>query len=129
MLDLTYQNRIDTWDYQWEFNCLFQHGLATTPAANLVENIGITGTHSVRASEEHCVKRVGVYFELVHPRYIYPDSSYERYIYTKIRNVTRLTNFVKKVLYRTPLLYRVYPLFRDTYYWRQIKKTLSRNRK
>ena len=31
---------IDSWDYQWTFTCIMQHGLAIMPNVNLVSNIG-----------------------------------------------------------------------------------------
>lgn len=35
-----YDNRVDTWDYQWSFARLFNEGLAIVPSINLVKNIG-----------------------------------------------------------------------------------------
>lgn len=36
----------DTWDIQWYYSCVKNHGLAIMPEANLVTNIGLDGTHS-----------------------------------------------------------------------------------
>lgn len=41
-----HNNKIDTWDYQWEFTILSMDGCAITPNTNLVTNIGTgAGTH------------------------------------------------------------------------------------
>lgn len=45
-LDLTYQNKIDTWDYQWCYHCWLNGGYCVTPFYNLVSNIGYEGTRS-----------------------------------------------------------------------------------
>lgn len=43
-----YRSRIDTWDFQWHFAVMSQHGLAVTPRHNLISNIGFTpdATHT-----------------------------------------------------------------------------------
>jgi hypothetical protein len=53
MYNELYNNRIDTWDYQWTFCKLLQSGLNIIPALNLIKNIGFTkdGTHTT--SDNH----------------------------------------------------------------------------
>ncbi|MBL0742214.1 nucleotide-diphospho-sugar transferase [Chryseolinea lacunae] len=50
--DLVYDNKIDTWDYQWTFCKLVNSGLSLNPAVNLVSNIGFTqdATHTKKES-------------------------------------------------------------------------------
>lgn len=43
--DAVQSGRIDTWDYQWSFCCLFNSGLSAVPRVNLISNIGAGGTH------------------------------------------------------------------------------------
>lgn len=45
MLNAAYRGRIDTWDFQWVYTCLVENGYNILPIANLVSNIGQTGTH------------------------------------------------------------------------------------
>jgi hypothetical protein len=44
--DNVYNNRIDTWDYQWTYNCIINNGLSIVPKYNMISNIGVTGTHT-----------------------------------------------------------------------------------
>lgn len=37
---------IDTWDIQWVFTFLNNHGLCITPKVNLISNVGVIGAHS-----------------------------------------------------------------------------------
>lgn len=41
---MAYENKIDTWDFQWIYKCAENDGLCLTPYINLVSNIGIEGT-------------------------------------------------------------------------------------
>ena len=48
LFDLIQQKRIDTWDIQWFYACLFNNGLCIAPPANLIANIGsVAGTHTI----------------------------------------------------------------------------------
>ena len=49
IFSLTYKNKIDTWDYQWDFVCRICKGLCIVPKKNLIANIGFggDGTHTV----------------------------------------------------------------------------------
>lgn len=48
LFDLAQQQRIDTWDIQWFYACLFNNGLSIVPRVNLIANIGSTaGTHTI----------------------------------------------------------------------------------
>jgi hypothetical protein len=42
----TYEDKIDTWDYQWIYSCISANGFAIAPKYNLISNIGLTGVHS-----------------------------------------------------------------------------------
>lgn len=39
------KQKIDTWDIQWSYACILNHGLAITPFHNLISNIGAEGVH------------------------------------------------------------------------------------
>jgi len=38
---------VDTWDYQWVFNCVYNYGLCVTPSVNMISNLGVVGAHAV----------------------------------------------------------------------------------
>ena len=44
--DGAYERRINTWDIQWGYSCLFNNALSIVPRVNLVSNIGLVGTHT-----------------------------------------------------------------------------------
>ncbi len=43
--DKIINKKIDTWDYQWAYCCIFNDGLSLNPRLNLVSNIGVIGAH------------------------------------------------------------------------------------
>jgi len=47
--DLVFEQRKDTWDYQWQYASFFYRGLAVIPNENLVSNIGFddNATHTI----------------------------------------------------------------------------------
>jgi hypothetical protein len=47
-LDLAYDNKIDTWDYQWFYTIWKNNGMSIRPNVNLVLNIGFSNdaTHT-----------------------------------------------------------------------------------
>ena len=51
--DAVQNGSLDTWDFQWVYACLFQHGLSIVPRVNLISNIGVTGTHTAELNETH----------------------------------------------------------------------------
>jgi len=46
MFQAVYSKRINTWDIQWVYSCIFNNGLSIVPGKNLIANIGVTGTHT-----------------------------------------------------------------------------------
>ena len=79
--DSVYYGRIDTWDYQWVYSCLFQNGLCIIPKKNLVTNVGLEGTHTdgvqVSGAERQGslgIPRESIGPDLVHPEAVYPDA-------------------------------------------------------
>lgn len=51
-----YENKIDTWDYQWVYSILVNSGLTIVPKNNLIQNIGFN-------SEEATHTKGGTYFK------------------------------------------------------------------
>jgi hypothetical protein len=47
-----YNNKIDTWDYQWVFTVLSNNGLSIIPQKNLISNIGF-GTNATHTFSDH----------------------------------------------------------------------------
>ena len=62
---------INTWDIQWDFTCMINHGLCITPKVNLISNIGVIGTHSITITDSHFLKT----YSFEEPiNYILPES-------------------------------------------------------
>lgn len=51
----TKSGRIDTWDYQLTCLILVNNGFVIKPYANLISNIGVSGTHAVTRDQNHFV--------------------------------------------------------------------------
>ncbi len=66
LYELTYRNKINTWDYQWDFLCRIKKGLSIVPKVNLITNLGfIEGTHTVNYQKnEKTLKRRELKFPL-----------------------------------------------------------------
>ena len=85
MLDRVHANEIDTWDYQWQFACWSQSGLAVVPAVNLVTNVGFgdDGTHTLSTSSLGRVPTQELP-TLVHPDLIVPDGLKDRQTFRQV---------------------------------------------
>jgi len=47
---LVYENKIDTWDYQWFYHCIVESKYCITPVYNMISNIGVQGTRGSYSS-------------------------------------------------------------------------------
>jgi hypothetical protein len=79
-----HQGEIDTWDYQWIFTCIINHGLSIVPKVNLISNIGFGegATHTINASDSSKfsnLKTDELSFPLHHPPYVIPDLKADRF--------------------------------------------------
>ena len=81
MYDLHCNNKNPwTYDYQWEFNCMNQGGLAITPHKNLCTNIGFEredATHN-KGKNPFFNKYENLKFPLVHPKKIKVHASFDK---------------------------------------------------
>ena len=87
MFDLVYYKKIDTWDFQWVFTCLFNYGLCLTPSINMISNIGIQGTHmNGDITDNHFLKTLD--FKNIDNikinKLVYPENIYENILYKKV---------------------------------------------
>jgi hypothetical protein len=96
-----FDNKIDTWDYQWSFARLSNKGLAVVPSINLVTNIGYgrDATHTrVMDDELADMAAVQIALPLCHPDRIIADREYDlsvvRMIARKNTLFSRIVNFI-----------------------------------
>lgn len=69
-VNLTINNKIDTWDYQWMFICFKYRAKIITPSINMVSNVGndIDATHRVTKDVLYLNLRPNeITFPLIHP--------------------------------------------------------------
>jgi hypothetical protein len=81
LFDRVQRGELNTWDYQWAFNCLFHDGLSVVPRVNLVRNIGIVGTHSAQLSTIHKLQVAELTTPLVHPTIMQSNVEYDWNVY------------------------------------------------
>lgn len=104
IFEKVYKNKIDTWDYQWNFACWLQNGLAVMPNINMVSNIGMdeSATHTKDKSKYANMKTESMHFPVVHTPYILRDLSADAYteknMFTAPPFVNRAINKAKRLL-------------------------------
>ena len=82
ILDRVYQGKIDTWDYQWNYACWSQGGLAVVPEVNLITNIGFRpdATHTHHDSHLAALPLSEI-SQLEHPRFVIAHREADKYIF------------------------------------------------
>ncbi|MBF0234010.1 MAG: hypothetical protein HQK65_13375 [Desulfamplus sp.] len=79
--DSVYYNKLDTWDFQWNFACLIHHSLAILPSLNMISNIGFgnDATHTtIDTGRVSSLINYEIKWPLIHPEYVVYNSEFER---------------------------------------------------
>lgn len=105
--DLTYRNKIDTWDHQFVYQVWRSNGLIVTPKINLVYNSGFNSkaTHTKKKNIFLQKKANQLKFPLSHQKKIKEDKNlttlmdnyYCKNIFKKKKNKLNLEYFLKKI--------------------------------
>jgi len=95
----TYNNKIDTWDFQWVFSIWSNSMMAISPKENLVQNIGFSeeATHTKYSDIYSKIISVAMKLPLKHPKFILRDritEAHEEVI--EIKNMAK--NLIRKKL-------------------------------
>lgn len=80
ILEKTYNNKVDTWDYQWHYAINKNHGLVCVSINSLVKNIGFgkEATHTQKVNHHRFkIERNEIEFPLIHPPFVFPDLKYD----------------------------------------------------
>ncbi|WP_316816896.1 nucleotide-diphospho-sugar transferase [Pedobacter nyackensis] len=74
-LEKTYNGEIDTWDYQYAYANLINHGLSVIPNVNLISNIGFgpNATHTFDQNYVFASLPTGEINTITHLRYVIPN--------------------------------------------------------
>jgi hypothetical protein len=95
------QDKVDTWDYQWQFALMNHRGLAIVPKSNLVTNIGfgLHATHTKRAGNYSYIPTHELPTDLIHPKTIAKNEHFDILYYQKILNVSLIERLKGLLLY------------------------------
>lgn len=102
---MVYENKLDTWDYQWVYNIFKNGGVSITPKVNLVSNIGFGSeqTHgALRKSKAQNIPTEVMNFPLKHPIFREVDRAADDYVN---KEYFRSESWLKKMLNKT-IIYR-----------------------
>ncbi len=98
IFDDVYNNKIDTWDYQWSYACFTNNYLSIMPSVNLISNIGfgdLQSTHTKRISKFANMVTSPLQFPLNHPVNIVKDIESDNI--TQRNNYPFWKHFIKKL--------------------------------
>jgi hypothetical protein len=80
--NMVYENKLDTWDYQWAYNIWKHDGVCIAPHVNLVSNIGfgIDETHGSSSKSKTLDRPIeAMQFPLIHPVSLNVDRAADDY--------------------------------------------------
>lgn len=102
-----YENKINTWDFQWTFSCLINNSLSILPNINLVSNIGFNAesTHTLQKNSFSNMNTEQMHFPFNEPPFVIADSDADNHtmknnfcdnndIFSKLRR--RLNKYINK---------------------------------
>lgn len=114
-----YDRKINSYDGQWVFACLFHNGLCINPSVNLVSNIGFgnnaTHTNSSSNNEFANLPANKIDFPLIHPEKIEMNQIADGYTLKYLFNINRYSG--QKIKWFLKFNFsRPYMLFKKIYY-------------
>jgi len=114
--DLIYHNKMNTWDIQWVYTCLFNYGLCLKPSINMITNIGVDGTHATGViTDSHFLKSYD--FENIENlrsnKLIFPEEYYDNFLHIEKTLPAYRLNKIKFFLNKLHLLSLVKYLFKN----------------
>jgi hypothetical protein len=86
IFELTYQKKVESWDYQWTFSVWNANGLSIIPQVNLVSNIGFDAKALNTTNPDHAIanmKQEELIFPLQHPTQFVPHMQAENQIWNE----------------------------------------------
>jgi hypothetical protein len=99
LFERVYQNKIDTWDYQWVLSNWLQGRRNVMPNVNLISNIGFGSgaTHTVNSSPLENLAVSEICFPLTHPLFKVINSKADLYTYNHFFNIPLYKQLGNKV--------------------------------
>lgn len=97
-----YHGEIGTWDYQWGFAKMINHGLSIIPSVNQISNIGFDAdaTHTVVGQNNPyaTMKTYDINFPLTYPKYVVRDCLADRRYLTEFMSIKPVRNNLRQTL-------------------------------
>jgi len=116
-----YDNKINTWDYQWTHTCFINNGLCITPNYNLVSNIGFN-RDSLHTKDENSIfskMEIEDIKNIKHPNFILIDQEADnltsKFVFGNIFFFNRLINKTKEVISNLLKLMGLYKFVKKIY--------------
>jgi hypothetical protein len=107
----TYDNKIDTWDYQFSYVLQKSGGLGIVPKVNLITNIGfgVDSTHTSNENDDNAnIPRFDIEFPITHPSKIKINKQitqfYDEKIFTEISFFTRVINKLSRIFLKRNII-------------------------
>lgn len=96
IFDEVYNNKIDTWDYQWTYAIWNNNGLCILPNINLVSNIGF-GKEAIHTKTYHKFSNIktGEIKNISHPEFLDQDVAADEYFNKNFNLINRILNKIK----------------------------------
>lgn len=95
--DLSYESKIDTWDYAWSYSRIVNSGLSIIPKVSLIKNIGFgkdaTHTKSLFNPFSKITQRE-INFPLVHPLKIEVNRKYDSIYFFKLSILSKIYSLI-----------------------------------
>ena len=96
-----FENKIDTWDYQWYFTVWVNSGLSIIPTVNMISNIGfgVDATHTSDAGNKLSnMTKENMSSNLIHPKLVMPNILYDNYNSNFLFSLTYFGFFKRKII-------------------------------
>jgi hypothetical protein len=81
--DLVFENKKDTWDFQWQYASAINHGLSIIPNKNLITNIGFdaNATHTIDHSHSLANRPAEAIQDIIHPTAVTLEQKADKYTF------------------------------------------------
>jgi hypothetical protein len=102
--DLVFENKKDTWDFQWQYASTINSGLAIIPNLNLITNVGFdsNATHTMDQSHSLANRPSEEMKEIVHPAAITLEEKADKYTfrhYLSPPKWKKIWSLIRRILY------------------------------
>lgn len=100
--DAMYNQKMDTWDFQWWYLCLVTDTVGVVPTVNLIQNIGFNtdATHTHEFNEEISILEAGeILFPLIHNNLKAVKQEYDNVMFCRFHK-QKASNIIKSIIKR-----------------------------